>query len=135
MPAAGGDIRSRRSGAIYGQNQTPVRIGRNCRRHIWWRGGNSSVFLQLQFEDSIQEEALPSTYGTKTEDAIRDAVFKKAQDLEIPLTREQIKVQRTGSGQGSGTVSIEADYSVHVDLPGYPLDLHFAPSSRNKGVF
>ncbi len=92
-------------------------------------------FSNYEFEDSIKEEALHSTYGTKTEDAIRDAVFKKAQDLEIPLTREQIKVQRTGSGQGSGTVSIEADYSVHVDLPGYPLDLHFAPSSRNKGVF
>ena len=92
-------------------------------------------FSNYEFEDSIKEEALHSTYGTKTEDAIRDAVFKKAQDLEIPLTREQIKVQRTGSGQGSGTVSIEADYSVHVDLPGYPLDVHFAPSSRNKGVF
>ena len=92
-------------------------------------------FSNYEFEDSIKEEALHSTYGTKTEDAIRDAVFKKAQDLEIPLTREQIKVQRTGSGQGSGTVSIEADYSVHVDLPGYPLDLHFSPSSRNKGVF
>ncbi len=74
-------------------------------------------FSNYEFEDSIKEEALHSTY------------------LEIPLTREQIKVQRTGSGQGSGTVSIEADYSVHVDLPGYPLDLHFSPSSRNKGVF
>ncbi len=82
-------------------------------------------FSNYEFEDSIKEEALHSTYGTKTEDAIRDAVFKKAQD----------QVQRTGSGQGSGTVSIEADYSVHVDLPGYPLDLHFSPSSRNKGVF
>src|SRR5207247_2108493 len=53
-------------------------------------------FSNYEFEDSIKEEALHSTYGTKTEDAIRDAVFKKAQDLEIPLTREQIKVQRTG---------------------------------------
>ena len=44
-----------------------------------------------------------STYSTKTEDAIRDIVFKKAQDLEIPIGREQIKVQRSGS-QGTGTI-------------------------------
>jgi len=24
---------------------------------------------------------------------------------------------------------------VHVDLPGYPLDLHFDASTENKGVF
>lgn len=92
-------------------------------------------FSNYQFEDAIKQEALHSTYSTKTEDDIRDEVFKKARDLEIPLTREEIKVQRTGSGQGNGTLMIEADYSVHVELPGYPLDLHFTPSSRNKGVF
>jgi hypothetical protein len=92
-------------------------------------------FSNYEFEDAIKQEALHSTYSTKTEDDIRDEVFKKARDLEIPLTREEIKVQRTGSGQGNGTLMIEADYSVHVELPGYPLDLHFTPSSRNKGVF
>jgi len=92
-------------------------------------------FSNYEFEDAIKQEALHSTYSNKTEDDIREEIFKKAKDLEIPLTRDQIQVQRSGSGQGSGTLMIQADYSVHVELPGYPLDLHFTPSSRNKGVF
>ena len=60
-------------------------------------------------------------------------VLKKAQDLDVPVTREQIKVQRSGV-TGSGSVSIEAPYTVHISLPGYPFDLDFDPSSRNKGV-
>jgi len=81
-------------------------------------------FANYQFEDAIKTEAQMSTYSTKSEDQIRDTIFKKAQELEIPMQREQIKVQRSGL-QGSGSVLIDANYSVHVDLPGYPLDLHF----------
>ncbi len=47
-----------------------------------------------------------NTYSTKPEDAIRDAIFKKAQGLDIPLTRDQIKVQRHGT-QGTGSLIIE----------------------------
>ena len=36
---------------------------------------------------------------------------------------------------GTGSISIEAPYTVHVNLPGYPLDLNFNASARNKGVF
>ena len=38
-------------------------------------------------------------------------------------------------GPGSGGVLIETDYTVHVDLPGYPMDLHFHPQSKNKSAF
>jgi hypothetical protein len=91
-------------------------------------------FSNYQFEDGIKSEAQLATYSTKPEDAIRDTIFKKAQDLEIPITREQIKVHRSGL-TGTGTVMIQASYTVHVDLPGYPLDLHFDPSVKNKGAF
>jgi hypothetical protein len=90
-------------------------------------------FSNYQFEDAIRTEAQMDTYNTKTEDQIRDAIFKKAQDLDVPLTREQIKVQRSGV-TGTGSISIEAPYIVHVSLPGYPLDLNFNPTTRNKGV-
>ena len=56
-------------------------------------------FSNYEFEDSIKEEALHSTYGTKTEDAIRDAVFKKAQDLEIPLTGNRSKCNAQAAGR------------------------------------
>lgn len=90
-------------------------------------------FSNYQFEDAIRTEAQMDTYNTKTEDQIRDAIFRKAQDLDVPVSREQIKVQRTGV-TGTGSISIEAPYIVHVSLPGYPMDLNFDPSSRNKGV-
>jgi hypothetical protein len=91
-------------------------------------------FANYQFEDAIKEEATMSTYTTKPEDAIGDAVFKKAQDLEIPISRDAIKVRRYGP-QGTGSIVIETHYSVHVDLPGYPVDLQFDPSTKNKGAF
>jgi len=91
-------------------------------------------FSNYQFQDALKTESQTSTYTTKTEDVIRDEVFRKAQDMDIPITREQIKVVRNGV-VGTGTVDIEANYIVHVNLPGYPMDLHFDASARNKGVF
>jgi len=90
-------------------------------------------FSNYQFEDALKTESQMSTYTNKTEDVIRDEVFKKAQELDIPITKEQIKVVRSGV-VGTGSVSIEATYTVHVNLPGYPLDLDFDASARNKGV-
>ncbi len=53
-------------------------------------------FSNYQFQDAIRTEAQLDTYTTKTDDQIRDSVYKKAQELDIPVTKEQIKVQRTG---------------------------------------
>jgi hypothetical protein len=91
-------------------------------------------WANYQFEDAIKTEALISTNSSKTESEIRDSVFKKVTELEIPLKREDIRVQRTGN-QGSGSVTIEAPYDVHVDLPGYSFDLHFDATTTNKGIF
>ena len=90
-------------------------------------------FSNYQFQDSIRNEATLNTYTTKPEDAIRDTLYKKAQDLDIPLTKEQIKVKRTGP-LGSGSIVIDAEYTIHVDLPYYPLDLQFEAATNNKGV-
>jgi hypothetical protein len=90
-------------------------------------------FSNYQFEDSIRTEAQMDTYNTKTDDQIRDSVFKKAQDLDVPVAKEHIKVQRSGP-TGAGSISIEAPYTVHISLPGYPLDLDFDPATRNKSV-
>jgi len=91
-------------------------------------------FSNYQFEDSIKTEALQSTYTTRTEDAIRDSVIKHARDYDIELTPEQVHVSRTG-GFGSGSLIIEADYTVPLDLPGYSTTLNFHASSKNRGVF
>jgi hypothetical protein len=91
-------------------------------------------FSNYQFEDSIKNEALQSTYGSRSEDDIRDAVIKHAKEYDIPLTTKQVHVQRTGTN-GAGSLSIEVDYSVPINLPGYSTTVEFHPSSKNKGVY
>jgi hypothetical protein len=87
-----------------------------------------------EFQDAVKTEATLETYTSKPEDTIRDGLYKKAQSLDIPVTKDQIKVQRFGT-QGTGTLIISAPYTVHLDLPGYPLDLHFDASTENKSPF
>ena len=84
-------------------------------------------FHNYQLQDAITEEARINTYTPKSEDEMRETIWRKAKEMEVPIKREQINVQREG-----GIVSIGIDYTVHVDLPGYPLDLKFHPSSKNK---
>lgn len=91
-------------------------------------------FSNYEFEDFIKNEALQSTYTTRSEDDIRESIIKRARDYDIQLTTRQVKVSRNGSN-GSGSLFIEAEYSVPVDLPGYSTTLTFHPSSKNKGVF
>jgi hypothetical protein len=91
-------------------------------------------YENYQFKDIVKTEATLETYTNKPEDDIRDALYKKAQELEIPLTKEQIKVQRHGT-TGTGSLTINAPYNVHLDLPGYPVDLHFDASTDNKSPF
>jgi hypothetical protein len=91
-------------------------------------------YENYQFQDIVKTEATLETYTSKPEADIRDSLYKKAQSLDIPLNKEQIKVQRHGT-QGTGSLTISAPYVVHVDLPGYPMELHFDASTENKSPF
>lgn len=87
-------------------------------------------FSEYQFEDAIAAEARFSSYNqTRSEQDIREAMAKKAAEYDIPLKAEEIHVQRNGS-----ELTIWADYTVHVDLPGYPFDIKFHPNSKNKRI-
>jgi hypothetical protein len=85
------------------------------------------------FKDYVEDESRRASYASGTSaDTVRDEVFKKAQDLDIPLTKEQIHVDKGGSGAGVYPVVINADYTVHLDLLVTSTDLHFAIASQNK---
>ena len=86
-------------------------------------------FNNYQLQDEIESIARLNTYSNKSEDEIRDMVLKKAKEYEVPVTAEQVKVNRTGQ-----EIAISAKYMVHVNLPGYPLDLHFNPHTANAGA-
>jgi hypothetical protein len=87
-----------------------------------------------QFQDALNNEALAATYSSKSEDEIRAVAYKSAKEMDIPISPEQIKVLRSG-GLGTGSLVIEANYTVHVDLPIYPLDLNFHAVTKNKGIY
>ena len=91
-------------------------------------------FANYQFEDTLKADAVQATYSTRSEEDIRNTVIKHAHDYDIPLTAQQVHVSRTG-GYGTGTLNIEAEYTIPVDLPGYSTTLNFHPSTANKGVF
>src|SRR6266581_4752032 len=84
-------------------------------------------YNNYQLQDVINAEARMNTYTPKPAEEMRDFVYRKCRELDIPVTRDQINVQREGQ-----TVAIWLDYTVHVDLPGYPVDLNFHSSTKNK---
>jgi hypothetical protein len=77
----------------------------------------------------MQEQARFAVVNRYTEEQIRATIFKEAQDLDIPVTKEDIKVLATPS-----LVRISIDYTVPVDLLVYKMELHFTPSSENKSL-
>jgi hypothetical protein len=91
-------------------------------------------FSNYELEDAIKTEALQATYTTRTEEDIRETVIKQARNYDIALTPKQVRVTRVG-GFGTGTLNIEADYSVPLELPGYSTSLDFHLSTKNKGVY
>jgi predicted membrane protein len=83
-----------------------------------------------QFQEAIDDSArMAAVNAQKSEEDLRIGLFEQAQSLKLPLRPEDIKVQR-----GNGEVMITADYSVHVELPVYPLDFSFHPSSNRQAL-
>lgn len=85
------------------------------------------------FQDDLRNIALSASANPRTTDqALIDAVIRKAEEHQIPLSPEQVSVQHIGA-VGMPAIYVAADYSVPVTLPGYSFKLHFTPSSGNKG--
>jgi hypothetical protein len=84
-----------------------------------------------QFQDSIEAESrfALTGYPKKSVDDIRDDIYKKAQELDIPAKREDIHVNVT-----NGSVDIGTDYSVPIDLKVYQYTLQFHPHADNHTI-
>ena len=88
-------------------------------------------FAKYQFQDAIETESrfALTGYPKRNQDDIQNEIFKKAQDLGIPVTRDDIHVDMT-----TGTVDISVDYSVPVDLKVYQFTLQFHPHADNHTI-
>jgi hypothetical protein len=88
-------------------------------------------FANYQFQDAIETESrfALTGYPKRSQDDVQSEVFKKAQDLGLPVKRDDIKVDMT-----TGTVAISTDYSVPIDLKVYQFTLQFHPRADNHTI-
>jgi hypothetical protein len=85
------------------------------------------------FSDDLRTVAMTGGANPHTTDQeLVESVIRKAQEHQIVLTPENVTVQRIGT-PGAPAVYVAADYSVPVSLPGFSFNLHFNPSSGNRG--
>jgi hypothetical protein len=85
------------------------------------------------FQDDLRQIAQTGGANpTKTDDDLRMMVVNKAKEHDVALLPAQVTVQRIGT-PGAPAVYVGADYTVAINLPGYSFDMHFTPSSGNKG--
>lgn len=85
------------------------------------------------FKDFVDDESKRASYSpSSSPESIRDDVFKKAQELDLPIAKTDIKVEKPSGGGGVTPVTINADYDVHIDLLVTTTNLHFAVASENK---
>jgi hypothetical protein len=80
-----------------------------------------------ELSDYIRQLAIQATAQRTPAAVIQQQVVVFAQDLGLPVKRENVKV-----AVREADVSIALDYSVPVDLKVYTWVLHFAPSAENR---
>ena len=100
-----------------------------------WQIGSCEV-ANLALQGDLRD--LAAQVGTRigldaqsTEEELRNAVIRKAQEHDIELEPGQVTVRRMGTGTSS-TVYLAADYKARVKLLGFSFTLHFTPSSAKK---
>jgi len=84
---------------------------------------------EYQLADKMTETARFASVNRNNEEQIRETIYKEMKELNIPASKDDIKVTAEG-----GRVSISLDYKVPIDLTVYKFDLHFTPTSVNKDI-
>jgi hypothetical protein len=89
------------------------------------------VYVQnYQLSDYVRSLAVDATvaYPPATADGVTDQILRKARDLGLPVTRDDVQVTV------GRTVTISVDYRVPIDLTFYKFMLHFTPSAKNTNL-
>ena len=84
---------------------------------------------EYQLQDKMNEQAKFAVVNRYTEAQVRDILFKVIQDLDIPATRDDIKLATTNHG-----ISISVTYTVPVDFFIYKTDITFSPTSEGLDI-
>jgi hypothetical protein len=65
--------------------------------------------------------------GSQPDTALRESVADKARGLNLPVSEDNVHVERTAEG-----VHIDVRYFVRVTMPLYTVDLHFYPGAGSR---
>jgi hypothetical protein len=91
------------------------------------------ILANYSFQDDLKTVAMmDGSNFQKTDEDVRNDVLRKAKEHDLPVESKQVTVQRINT-PGVAAVYVAADYSVTINLPGYSFDMHFTPTSGNKG--
>jgi hypothetical protein len=77
-----------------------------------------------ELRQEVVDEA--KSAGTHNDDKIRAAILRKAREDNLPVTEDNIKINRANS-----EINIEVDYMVPIDFPGYTYQWHIHHSATN----
>jgi hypothetical protein len=97
-----------------------------------WQVGSAEI-ANAELRDELHDVAskLDTRIGfsaPKSDDDYRNEIVRRAGKLGIALTTDQVMVERKGSGEAE-TISLAADYTVAIRMPGCAFAMHFSPSS------
>lgn len=82
-----------------------------------------------QFYDHMEEIAKFASRSPA--DALEKQLLAKAAELKLPITKDNIKVERVGD-----SIRMSADYVVPLEFPGYTYQWHFTPKvERSLFIF
>lgn len=82
-----------------------------------------------QLKDLLRQEALQATVHRWPAETVVTRIVEEASALDLPITRDQVQVKVSFK-----RVSIEVHYTVPVDIKVHTFQLHFSPSSVNRGL-
>ena len=100
-----------------------------------WRVAYAEI-ANFQLQGDLHELASSQSsfrFGNvpQTDDAVRDAVIRKAVADGVDLQPDQVTVQRSDD-RPDAPLYLAADYSVPVQVAQYSFVLHFTPSSTKS---
>jgi len=77
-----------------------------------------------ELREVVQDEA--KSAGTHGDDRIRAAILAKAKENNLPVTDEDITIQRTNT-----EISLDVNYVVPIVFPGYTYNWHIHHYQKN----
>jgi hypothetical protein len=73
---------------------------------------------------AIVDEA--KSAGTHNDTVIREYIYAKATEEQLPVSKEDIKINRT-----KDEITVDVDYTVPVEFPGYTYQWHVNLHANN----